>query len=94
MLNAFRLFLIFETDDAVACLSQNETHLASGSWDSTVKLWSWTPSGLARDPLLTVFDHDTQVNCVELYDSLVLSGGENGTIALHGKYSKRRIEQM
>jgi factor associated with neutral sphingomyelinase activation len=70
-------------DDAVACLAQNKTHLASGSWDSTVKLWSWTPSGLARDPLLTVFDHDTQVNCVELHDSLVLSGGENGTIALH-----------
>jgi len=44
---------------------------------------SWTPTGLARDPLLTVFDHDTQVNCVQLYDSLVLSGGENGTIALH-----------
>ena len=48
-----------------------------------IMIRSWTPTGLARDPLLTVFDHDTQVNCVQLYDSLVLSGGENGTIALH-----------
>lgn len=78
-------------DDAVGCLAQSRTHLASGSWDSTVKLWQWTPQGLSRDPLLTVFDHDTQVNCVAMMnadasagaDNMVLSGGDNGMVALH-----------
>ena len=77
-------------DDAVACLAQSSTHLASGSWDSTVKLWQWTPQGLSRDPLLTVFDHDTQVNCIAMAnadiaeaENLVLSGGDNGMVALH-----------
>lgn len=63
---------------AVTCLAINSRKkiLASGSKDTTVRLWSW-PRGM---PLKTLKGHSDNVCCLAFNGNFLISGGEDNTI--------------
>jgi len=75
-------------DDAVSSMCWKDNVLATASWDSTVKVWSFDPTLFSkkRGPpeLQGELDHDTEVTAVDLYlegsDKLLVSGTKDGYI--------------
>lgn len=69
-------------DDAVSCLCLRNDNLISGSWDSTVKLWKFRPSGVGKVPIAEFTDSETEIRCVDLDrdGNLAVSGSDDGTI--------------
>lgn len=77
-------------DDTVSCLKipVSGKNVLTGSWDSTVRLWSvdesrssWTSAG-QMEPILEMGEHESGVYCldVDLTGNLVLSGAQDGTV--------------
>eukprot|EP00808_Paulinella_micropora_P024428 g36712.t1 len=71
-------------DDAVSTLSLQGEHLLSGSWDTSLKLWSCTSGRVASRPLLDLVEHEAQVTCCMLGPEGSASGGQ---LALSGDQS-------
>jgi len=75
-------------DDAVSDICWNNKLLVTSSWDSTVKLWQYTPDVPVKrnliDKLIVCLDHDTGVNCISMNASntLLLSGTDDGQVYL------------
>eukprot|EP00743_Colponemidia_sp_Colp-15_P007938 GILK01008597.1.p1 GENE.GILK01008597.1~~GILK01008597.1.p1 ORF type:complete len:426 (+),score=94.63 GILK01008597.1:100-1278(+) len=77
-------------DDAVSCLaisallSPTDYTLFTGSWDSTVKMWAVTPSGISKQPLAQLYEHDTEVTClaVDPDGTLLASAAQDGRICV------------
>lgn len=44
-------------DDAVSCLAMKEDRVASGSWDSTIKVWQFRPTGISKVTSLLIDGH-------------------------------------
>jgi len=73
---------VYAHDDAVSCMDVNDDLLVTGSWDSTVKLWKATPTGL--EPQQDLVDHEAEVRCVQITKdkNLVVSGASDGKLVL------------
>jgi factor associated with neutral sphingomyelinase activation len=77
-------------DDAVSCLAMRGESLVTGSWDSTVKLWSVRPAGIAKAPLADFIDNETEVRAIDISPDgrLVVSGAADGTMMVADLRSK------
>jgi factor associated with neutral sphingomyelinase activation len=75
---------IYAHDDAVSCISLKGDVLASGSWDSTVKVWKYTPSGIDRVPLGLFIENESEVRTIDVNDegSLLVYGNAEGIVQL------------
>ena len=73
--------------DDVVCgvsMSADGTSFVTGSGDSTVKLWEARPSEIDPNPLLVLYDHESEVASLKLRDgNLVVSGCSDGTVIVH-----------
>ncbi|GBG27020.1 Guanine nucleotide-binding protein subunit beta-1 [Hondaea fermentalgiana] len=73
-------------EDAVACISTNATGrvLATGSWESSVKIWSVRGSKQIS-PLGAFYDHESEITAVEMDagGNLVLSASTSGDVLIH-----------
>jgi factor associated with neutral sphingomyelinase activation len=69
-------------DDAVSTIRLQQDVLATGSWDSTVKVWKHTPTGLTRTPLAHYTENDAMIKCVDLSPggNLVIAGAADGHV--------------
>uniref|UniRef100_T1JHX1 WD repeat-containing protein 55 homolog n=1 Tax=Strigamia maritima TaxID=126957 RepID=T1JHX1_STRMM len=86
-------------DDAVSDIFLSEKTLATSSWDSTVKLWNYTPDMQFKrtfDHLLLSLDHDTRVTCLTMNasNSLLLSGTDDGQLCLWDIESQCLVHQF
>ena len=59
----------------------NNDMLASGSYDSTIKLWNKTTGSLLRN----LYDHNSMVNSVAFDNNDMLASSDDYTIKLWGK---------
>lgn len=64
--------------NGVMCVQFDERVLASGSYDSTVKLWDIETG----DEIRTFVGHELGVRCLQFDDSLLVSGSLDGTIKM------------
>lgn len=71
-------------DDTVSCLTLRENVLVSGSWDTTMKVWNVTKTGLHPDPLMELSCLDSAIKAVHLnFDmNMALCGSEDGMLAI------------
>lgn len=73
-------------EDAVSQLALHNTNLLSGSWDSTVKLWKVSHTGISGVPMASFVEHDTEVRCVtfeNMQGNLAASGSKDGDVAIY-----------
>lgn len=73
-------------EDAVSGLALHGRNLLSGSWDSTVKLWKVSGTGIHGVPVASFAEHDTEVQCVAFESeqgNLAASGSKEGDVALY-----------
>lgn len=80
-------------DDAVQCIALSEQTLASGSWDSTLKVWSVRPTGIDKLPIATFVELDSEVKSVEVdaQSNLILGGSNDGMIFMGDLRMKNSI---
>jgi factor associated with neutral sphingomyelinase activation len=71
-------------DDTVSCLTLRDNLLVSGSWDTSMKVWSISPSGISQDPLMELSCLDSTVRAVHLNMdmNLALCGSDDGMLAI------------
>lgn len=83
-------------DDAVSCICWKNDILLTSSWDSTVKVWQFTPPSSARSftpaEFMVQLDHDSGVTYMSLDDDceLLVTGTKDGQICIwemHDLYS-------
>uniref|UniRef100_A0A7S2W9Q9 Uncharacterized protein n=1 Tax=Mucochytrium quahogii TaxID=96639 RepID=A0A7S2W9Q9_9STRA len=74
-------------DDAVCCIccSSNSKVWATGSWESSLKIWSLSPSSKSFTGIASFYDHESEITCVDIDDSgsLVLSASASGDVMIH-----------
>lgn len=88
-------------DDAVSAMCWKNNVLATASWDSTVKIWSFDPKHFMkkRGPpeLQGELDHDTEVTAVDLYlkddEKYLVSGARDGYIFIWNLESMTLMSQ-
>jgi factor associated with neutral sphingomyelinase activation len=73
-------------DDAVACMAVRGDKMATGSWDTTVKIFNITESSISSRPLLELADHEASITSVALdhrtQGNIAVSGSEDGGMIL------------
>eukprot|EP00949_MAST-11_sp_MAST-11-sp1_P002446 g2446.t1 len=75
-------------EDGISCMAESSkgtgSSVVTGSWDMTVSVWKWRNGHtLSTEPLVTFYDHDTEIASCAMRGDLVLSGGVNGAVVLH-----------
>eukprot|EP01083_Nonionella_stella_P088211 245671_1 len=72
-------------DDAVTSVAMLDLTLASGSWDSTVKIWKFHESSVSSTPLCEFADCSSEIHCLSLGPSghLLASGSDEGVIRVY-----------
>lgn len=83
-------------EDAVSSMALSDSHLLTGSWDSTVKLWQRKPPGLHKIPVASFFDHETEVKCVAISADgrLGVSGAIDGVIHIFDIRSAKSVQSV
>jgi WD40 repeat protein len=62
---------------AVSCVHFNRKFIATGSADSTIKLWNWS-----GDCLHTFQGHEKEITCLYVTNDTIISGSEDQTIKI------------
>lgn len=86
--------------DAVSCMDWRSGLLATGSWDSTVKLWQCSEVNgykvrLEKD-LVATLEHSSQVTCINLCsdNSQLVSGTRDGLVVRWCLLSHKVIQEV
>ena len=78
-------------DDSVACIAVGGSHLLSGSWDSSVKLWQLDSENGDIEPVAEFHELETDVRCVAIdaaadaeagSATMAAAGCADGTVAI------------
>lgn len=71
-------------DDAVSCMSVRGSQMVTGSWDTTVKVFSVTDSSIHPIPAHELAEHDSAITAVGIDErgTCVVSGAEDGGVML------------
>ena len=77
-------------EDGVMCLQFNEEILATGSYDTTIKIWNIITGDLIR----TIQAHEKGVRCLQFDDTKIISGSLDETIKIFDWRSGEMLREL
>lgn len=82
-------------EDAVSCLALRHSVLATGSWDTHVRVWAVRDTNIEPEPVGTL-EFDDEVRCVAMDESgfLIVAGAADGAVMLYDSRVGKEVQSF
>jgi factor associated with neutral sphingomyelinase activation len=82
-------------EDAVSCLALRHSVLATGSWDTHVRVWAVRDTNIEPEPVGTL-EFDDEVRCLAMDESgfLIVAGAADGAVMLYDSRVGKEVQSF